>query len=87
MQTKEQGQGQVVLTPEQQLAIENFRAEMLATRKELRDVQGALRQDIENLQAMLQFANIGLIPILVAMIAVAIGLWRMNRRARPTAIG
>jgi ABC-type uncharacterized transport system involved in gliding motility auxiliary subunit len=87
LQTKEQGQGQVVLTPEQQLAIENFRAEMLATRKELRDVQGALRQDIENLQAMLQFANIGLIPILVAMIAVAIGLWRMNRRARPTAIG
>lgn len=87
LQTKEQGQGQVVLTPEQQLAIENFRAEMLATRKELRDVQGALRQDIENLQAVLQFANIGLIPILVALIAVVIGLWRMNRRARPAAIG
>jgi len=87
LQTKEQGQGQVILTQEQQLAIENFRAEMLATRRELRDVQHALREDIENLQALLQFANIGLIPLLVALVALALGLWRIRRRARPVMIG
>jgi ABC-type uncharacterized transport system involved in gliding motility auxiliary subunit len=87
LQTKEQGQGQVILTQEQQLAIENFRAEMLATRKELRDVQHALREDIESLQSLLQFANIGLIPVLVTLVAIAIGLWRMNRRSRPAVIG
>jgi ABC-type uncharacterized transport system involved in gliding motility auxiliary subunit len=87
LQTKEQGQGQVILTQEQQLAIENFRAEMLATRRELRDVQHALREDIDNLQTLLQFANIALIPVLVALIALVLGMWRMRRRSRPVAIG
>lgn len=78
-----QGQGaQAILTPEQQRSIEQFRTEMVATRKELRDVQLALRKDIDRLQSLVQFVNIGLIPIVVALFAILLGLWRRSRRRR-----
>ncbi|MCC7274626.1 MAG: Gldg family protein [Alphaproteobacteria bacterium] len=78
-----QGQGaQVILTAEQQRSIDQFRTEMVATRKELRDVQLALRKDIDRLQGWVQFLNIGLIPIVVAVFAILLGLWRRSRRRR-----
>ena len=78
-----QGQGaQAILTPEQQRSIDQFRTEMVATRKELRDVQLALRKDIDRLQSWVQFLNIGLIPIVVALFAILLGLWRRSRRRR-----
>lgn len=78
-----QGQGaQAILTTDQQRSIEQFRTEMVATRKELRDVQLALRKDIDRLQSIVQFVNIGLVPILVALVAVLIGLWRRSSRRR-----
>jgi len=76
------GGGQAILTPEQQRSIDGFRTEMVSIRKELRDVQAALRQDVDRLQGWVQFVNIGLIPIVVALAAVLIGLWRRQRRRR-----
>ena len=78
-----QGQGaQAILTAEQQRSIEGFRTEIIATRKELRDVQLALRKDIDRLQSWVQFLNIGLVPIVVAVFAILLGLWRRSRRRR-----
>ncbi|MGE0714696.1 MAG: Gldg family protein [Alphaproteobacteria bacterium] len=78
-----QGQGaQVILTADQQRSIDQFRTEMVATRKELRDVQLALRKDIDRLQGWVQFLNIGAIPIVVALFAILLGLWRRARRKR-----
>jgi len=78
-----QGQGaQAILTADQQRSIDQFRTEMVATRKELRDVQLALRKDIDRLQSVVQFVNIGLIPIVVAAFAILLGLWRRGRRRR-----
>ena len=48
--------------------IEGFRGQLLETRRELRDVQHALRSDIESLRDGLRFLNIAAVPILVAVI-------------------
>jgi ABC-type uncharacterized transport system involved in gliding motility auxiliary subunit len=79
--------GQAALTPQQQQAIEKFRAEMLDIRRQLRDVQADLRRDIDRLEAGLRFVNIGLVPVLVALIAAAVGGWRVVRRRRAVAHG
>ena len=58
------------------------RREMLSIRKDLRDVQRGLRQDVERLETSLQFINIGLMPMLIASIALAVGLSRSFKRRR-----
>jgi ABC-type uncharacterized transport system involved in gliding motility auxiliary subunit len=74
-------QGKAILSKDQQEAIDQFRSEMLATRRELRDVQHELRRNIESLEILLKFVNIWLIPILVAIAAVLVGIFRVRRRA------
>ena len=67
--------------------IENFRAQMLATRRQLRQVQRAEREDIDRLQNWVEFFDIALIPILVAFAALVIGTVRLRRRQRRAATG
>jgi ABC-type uncharacterized transport system involved in gliding motility auxiliary subunit len=57
--------GSVILSESDRQAIEKFRADMLATRRELREVKRALRQDIDRLDGWLKFANIALVPLLI----------------------
>lgn len=71
-----------ILSAAQQQEIDKFRGEILATRKSLRDVQHALRVDIERLDAILKFVNIGLIPILIGIAALVVALVRSTRRRR-----
>lgn len=74
---------EVILSEEQQAEIDKFRLELVETRGELRDVQLALREDIETLQGALRFANIAMIPILVTLFATGLGgvrAWRRRRR-------
>jgi ABC-type uncharacterized transport system involved in gliding motility auxiliary subunit len=71
-----------ILTPAQQQEIDKFRTEMLTTRKSLRDVQHALRVDIERLGTVLKFVNIGLVPILIGIAAIAVAVARAARRRR-----
>jgi ABC-type uncharacterized transport system involved in gliding motility auxiliary subunit len=70
----------LLLSPEQQQAIENFRAEQLNTRQELRAVQYELQKNVEQLGTILKFVNIGLVPLLIAGMAMTIGLIRTRRR-------
>jgi len=72
--------GPAIVTPEQARDIESFRIDLLRTRAELRDVQRSLRQDIDRLQGLVRFVNIGLMPILVALLAIGLGIWRLRRR-------
>ncbi|HUZ71410.1 MAG TPA: Gldg family protein [Stellaceae bacterium] len=62
--------------------LDNFRTQMIRTREQLRNVQLAERQDIDRLQAWVEFFNIAAIPILVAIAAAIIGLVRIERRKR-----
>lgn len=75
----EEGKG-LLLSPEQQVEIEKFRQERLATRKELRAEQLGLRKDIETLGTKLKFVNIAVMPVLVALAAVGLGAYRVSRR-------
>ena len=76
---------QAVLTPEQQDSIAAFRERLVSARKQLRDVQLALRQDIERLGATLELLNVALVPVLVALVGAVVALLRARRRRRALA--
>jgi len=82
---KDQANAPTTLSPEQAKTIEEFRADMLQTRRQLRDVQAALRRNIGRLKAGLEFLDIALIPIIVAVVAVFLGAMRLKRRSRRAA--
>jgi len=82
---KDQANTPTTLSPEQAKAVEEFRTDMLQTRRQLRNVQAALRSDIARLKRRLRFLDIALIPIVVAVAAVALGVLRLRRRHRRSA--
>jgi ABC-type uncharacterized transport system involved in gliding motility auxiliary subunit len=82
---KDQANAPTTLSPEQATTIEEFRVDMVQTRRQLRDVQAALRSDIGRLKAGLEFLDIALIPIIVAAVAVILGVVRLRRRGRRAA--
>lgn len=81
-QQKDQGAA-TLLSPEQKQAIDKFRDEQVATRKALRAVQHDLRKNIESLGTQLRLINIGLIPLLMGVVAIAVALMRAARRSHP----
>lgn len=82
IQASEGGGGALVMSDEQQIAMVAFREELIDTRKQLRDVQLALRQDIERMGTTLKFINIALVPLLIGVIAVLVSITRRQRRRR-----
>jgi ABC-type uncharacterized transport system involved in gliding motility auxiliary subunit len=72
--------GATILTESEKQTIEKFRSDMLATRRELREVKRALREDIDRLDGWLKFANIALVPILIGFGGV--GWAALQRRRR-----
>jgi ABC-type uncharacterized transport system involved in gliding motility auxiliary subunit len=68
-----------VLTPEQLKAIEGFRAQLLGIRSQLRDVQFALRRDVDNLKSWITALNVGVVPVTVAIIVLGLALRRPRR--------
>ncbi len=64
--------------------LDNFRGELLQTRKALRDVRKNLAQEIHRLDSIITFVNIGLIPILVILTALLLPLWRKKRGHIPS---
>ena len=82
---KDQAGAPTPLSSEQTKAIEQFRADMVQTRRQLRDVQAALRSEIRRLKAGLEFLDIALIPIIVAAVAIILGALRVRRRSRRSA--
>jgi ABC-type uncharacterized transport system involved in gliding motility auxiliary subunit len=71
---------ELILTPDQVAEIEAFKQQRVETRKALRNVRLNLRKDIEKLGARIKMINIGLVPLLVALAAVGLGLYRTARR-------
>ena len=74
-------EGSTVLSVEQEAEIERFRAELLETRKALREVKRNLRQDIENLGDWLAFINIALVPFLIIIYVLVRLVARRNKKA------
>lgn len=83
LQGKAQGQSNALLSAEQEAAMATFRDDLLSTRRELRGVQRELNRDIESLQLLVKFINIGLMPLLAALVAVGLAVvWRQRRIRR-----
>ncbi|MDX2144171.1 MAG: Gldg family protein [Rhodospirillaceae bacterium] len=82
IQLRQQGTeaDQTLLSPEDTKAIENYRGEILSTRGELREVQRALRRDIETLEGVVKFVNIAAVPILFGLILIVLAMVRHSRR-------
>ncbi len=76
----EAGEGALLLTPEQSAEIEKFQAQRIETRKQLRAVQHDLKKNIESLGAKLRFFNIALLPLLIILISIGTGVYRVTRR-------
>jgi ABC-type uncharacterized transport system involved in gliding motility auxiliary subunit len=80
LKEEEQKSG-VILTAAQQEEIESFRGEMLTLRRELRDVQRSLRENVETLSTAVKALNIWAVPILIALVAAGLA-WFQRIRAR-----
>ena len=72
----------VSLTEGQRAEVEALRGQMLSIRRQIHEVRRSLREEVESLDAWLQFANIGLVPIALSGVAILVGLVRIARRRR-----
>jgi ABC-type uncharacterized transport system involved in gliding motility auxiliary subunit len=76
---KAEGGASEALSPEQLKAIEGFRSQLLSIRAELRDVQFALRRDVDNLKSLLTLINVGIVPLMIGVLALLFALRRPRR--------
>jgi ABC-type uncharacterized transport system involved in gliding motility auxiliary subunit len=72
----------VLLTSAQQNEIDSFRIKMLESRRDLRQVQRSLRNDVETLENRIRVVNIWAVPLIIAIIALLLAFVRRARRAR-----
>jgi ABC-type uncharacterized transport system involved in gliding motility auxiliary subunit len=70
-----------ILTPEQQAEIENFRKKAVETRKGLKELRKNLRVKTDTLEFWTKVINIGLVPLLVALLGIVLALVK-RRKAR-----
>lgn len=82
LEVKRGEDGGALVTPEQRAEIDGLRAQLLDTRRELRDVQYELRRDIETLRDRLRLAGIVAVPVLVAAVGIVVALVRRARWRR-----
>jgi ABC-type uncharacterized transport system involved in gliding motility auxiliary subunit len=74
--------GSVVLSPEQQMEVDNFRKRSTEARAELKELRRNLREDTQSLQFWTKVVNIGAIPLLVILLGAGVALSR-KQQVRP----
>lgn len=82
LQSKRTDSQSTILTAEQQQEIARLRAQMVQTRKELRDVKHKLAKDIDALGDRLKVINVGLVPGIVVLLALLFAFIRYRARVR-----
>ena len=70
-----------ILSPEQQVEIENFKKKQSETNKELKQVRKQLNADVDRLQNWVKGLNIALMPVIVTIIGLGLAVIRHERRA------
>ena len=76
------GKQEIIMSADQKETIEAFKNQIVAIRKQLRDVQRNLSIDIDNLNANIQLFNIWLMPFLVLLFAVVNNLIIRKKRIK-----
>ncbi len=84
LQASRKDQGTAILSPQQEGEIERFKTRRLELRKELRQVQRDLDQDIERLGTTLKAINVALVPLIISLVSIVLVLFR--RRAKPAGV-
>ena len=82
LQRQKGGDGNMILSPDQQAEIKKFRSEQVKTRRDLRNVQHELQKNIENLGKWLKFINIILAPVLIILFAVGFHWYRRKQMSK-----
>ncbi len=82
LQAQRQDPDSAQFTAEQEEELENFLQEKVRIRRDLRNVQFELRRDIRRLEAWIKFINIGLVPLLLTLGALAVWTARRDRKQR-----
>ena len=70
-----------VLSPETIKAIDGFKAEMMATRSQLRNVKFDLRRDVELLKKWIISLNVAILPIMFAAASLIVSLRRKRKNS------
>lgn len=78
---QKEGSGELVLSDKDHQEIERFRADLVATQRELRHVKRELRKDIDRLDGILKLANIAAVPLLIGLVSIGLA-YRRRRPAR-----
>ena len=78
--TKEKGQ-RFVMSPEQQVELENFRKKEAEVKIELKALRRNLRQDVESMENRLKWANIAGMPLLVTIGGIGLAVFKRKRTA------
>ncbi|MDP6675810.1 MAG: hypothetical protein QGH93_13295, partial [Gammaproteobacteria bacterium] len=71
-----------ILSPEQEAELQRFQEQRLRIRKELRQVQRNLDQQIEDLGTWLKVINIGLVPFAITVFSITLLLLRRSRQRK-----
>jgi ABC-type uncharacterized transport system involved in gliding motility auxiliary subunit len=71
-----------VITEQQRQAMTKLESDMIDTRARLRQVQFDLRRDIQSLEDEIRLIDVAAVPIVLAALAVILGIARARRRAR-----
>ena len=70
---------EMIMSPEQQAELQSFMEKKVEIRKQLRKVQLSLDENIDALGARLKLINIGLMPLLITIAALAFAFWKRRR--------
>jgi ABC-type uncharacterized transport system involved in gliding motility auxiliary subunit len=68
-----------IMSAEQQVELDNFRKTAMETRRVLKDLRKNLRVETDRLQFWTKVINIGLVPLLVAILGLALALVKRRR--------
>lgn len=83
LQTHKEGgdEQRMILSPEQQLELQNYEKSRKEIARELKDVRKSLRRDTDSLEFWTKVVNIGAVPALVAFSGLALAVGKSKRRA------
>ncbi len=80
MQKQRAGGQATTMSPEQQAEVEDFKKKAIETRKDLKELRRNLREESETLQLWTKIVNIGLVPLLVALLGLGLALRSRNQQ-------
>ncbi|MEK7230959.1 MAG: GldG family protein [Pseudomonadota bacterium] len=73
------GAQSTMMSPEQQAEVESFKKKTIETRRDLKELRKNLRVESEALQFWTKVVNIGMVPLLVTVLGLALALARRRR--------